>query len=137
MVSIKFSRKSLNNKKYRKTIIILLLIVLQLSLSLIQVLRYDVDNYNCVDMSKEMEYLLESLGLNVYQVTGFRYKDAKEGGVDAHRWILIDIGFTCIPFESTLLLPLNPNFRGFKNIRISKGFIENGVEVDLEWEDWY
>ena len=116
-------------------VVILILAVIQTGLSVYQYTRYGPDN-NCVDMSRKTECFLESIGLRVWQMTGSK-EGGPEGGGGSHRWILVDLYFFTIPFESTALFPgWNPAWSGYKNLSISDGYVVDGERVPYYFQDW-
>ncbi len=122
--------------------IFVVFMIIQGPLTIYQTLRYDINDYCCVQMSRDCERFFESMGIEVYQVTGYRYANtsAREAGKvqDAHRWIMLDFGFVTINFESTAYMFVNPIYLGFVPQRISDGFMIDGIYNEtLEWRDFY
>ena len=134
-------------KKHSRLLkIIVIVLVVQLSLTLYQRSRYVLESENkpdycCWHMSRDCEYFFESIGIHTYQVYGWKEEQGLAGDVkaSAHRWILIDLGFVNIPFESTALCFFDPVWLGFGDIRISEGYCADGeyyTNKQLEWNDW-
>lgn len=119
-------------------IIVVSLVLCQAVISCVQYLRYDYDDYNCVGMSRDTESFLESLGIRVWLVRGARYNNDEPRSIrDAHQWVLIDLGFVAVPFESTLLLFFDPLWLDYEDLRISPGYIVDGKTVDTPlWKAW-
>jgi len=129
-------------KNHKGTIIVFFILLCQLSVSTIQMIRYDVDNYCCRHMSDDCERFFEGLGINTYQIRGVNYEGETEKGQDysAHRWLLLDFGIVCIPFETTVLaFGFDPIFwKGYERLEISEGHIKHGrVYGEMEWKTWF
>ena len=127
----------------------------QLLLLGIQVSRYRFDpesddNYCCVEMSRDVEAFFEGvLGIHVLQVRGYN-TECNEVFIEGHdepfityvqkgighRWVILDFGLFEIPYESTCLLPINPQwFHTFDNLWISEGYYDGSAKVAKETED--
>ena len=137
--------------------VMLFLLVFQLALYTIQQSRYHFEagadnNLGCVELSKECEAFFEGvLGIRVLQVRGcaFEYKEVVECGQLTHKpdyiphqWIILDFGLFRIPYESTHLAPINPEwYHNFENLQISEGHYIGHREVvkdpeNLVFKDW-
>jgi hypothetical protein len=133
----------------------IVLITFQATLSLMQRMSYRFDensddNYCCVEMSRDCEILFEAIGIRTTVVSGveYDYKDRinmttiKSDGElihfsiprekAAHQWIILHIGPFSIPYESTWLLPMNPQWRGYKIMDESEGYCINGTVYKKE-----
>ena len=136
----------LYEKHKRLLAVIVIILVIQLSLTLYQRSRYvfesdNGDDYCCWHMSRDCEHFFESLGIHTYQISGCKNEVGPEGGFKntSHRWILVDFGFVCVPFESTALCFFDPEWLGFKDFKISEGYCVDGkyyTDRQLEWDDW-
>lgn len=130
----------------RKMIIIAVsLVTIQLWASTIQQFRYS-NNFACLQMSEELESTLEKLGIDTDIVYGF-YNDTtpqiigvkfyrgqilfayrNSTMIKGHAWLLIKFGPLKIPFESTLLMPINPQWlQKFEIVKDTKGLYDHGV----------
>jgi len=131
--------------KYKRRMIIsgiiLSIILSQFVISAIHHSRYHYkdegfEDYACVQMSRDCERFFESIGIRVYQMSGDRDTGemTEEGGYETerHRWILLDFGWFQIPYESTILLPYDPKWDGYKNIRINDGYVVDGIHFENE-----
>lgn len=158
-------RRGLKDFSYKGKILLLILLILvfQFTVSAMHRSRYYISedrehDYCCVEMTRDAEHFFESLGINAYTVVGHRYnysnitdytlelRQKTLSGllpeyISGHIWLILDFGWIQIPYESTLLMPLDPMIYGYEDIAISQGFFVNGKQVanspdDMEWVDW-
>lgn len=88
-------------------------------------LLYDYDNYSCTEQSHEVEKCLEMHGIHTYIISGtklnktgkikFTIKNGRisyeiYGFSEGHEWTEIDAGIIKIPFDATLMLPIDPSW---------------------------
>ena len=88
----------------QKTRMLLFVFVVLLSwfmLAARQTCLYDCENYNCVDMSWGCKSFFESLGLDADLVRGHRFVD---GVLETHCWVVLNLPFGSLDFESTNLM---------------------------------
>lgn len=145
-------------KRWEKAVftIVLCSLIFQLTLATMQRARYTYepgspDNFCCVHMSRECEYIFEAIGITVRQARGEQYNNnitnysINVGGLwyngtkreveVAHQWILLDFGFITIPFEPTAMIPMNPEWQGFQIVEESGGYIIDGDRYRrVAWE---
>ena len=110
-------------------------------------LLYDEENYNCLHQNEEVEKFLEWHGIHVYGKSGYWAKDGKLmvkintttgeidydflGDYEGHRWLSIDCGFFEIPFDATIMLPVDPSwYRRFNVITKDEGRWYGKYEVN-------
>ena len=160
-------RRGLKDFSYKgkALLLILLILVFQLTVSVMHRSRYFIDednnrknDYCCVEMTRDAERFFEGLGITAYTIVGYKYnysnitdcnhklRQKTVSGLlpdldSAHMWLILDFGWIQVPYESTLLMPLDPKIYGYEDIAISQGFFVNGKQVannlkDMEWVDW-
>lgn len=158
-------RRGLKDFSYKgkAVLLILLILVFQLTVSVMHKSRYYIsedrkNDYCCVEMTRDAEHFFESLGINAYTVVGHKYNYSNITDCNhklqqktvrgllpeldySHMWLILDFGWIQIPYESTLLMPLDPMIYGYEDIAISQGFFVNGKQIandidDMEWVDW-
>ena len=133
----------------------IMLITFQATMSLMQRSRYRFeensdDNYCCVQMSRDTEIFFEKLGICTTVVSGVEYDYKKMINMTviksngdlihfsvpteaaAHEWIVLHIGPFSIPYESTWLLPVDPQWHGFKITEESDGYCVDGKVYNEE-----
>lgn len=107
-------------------------------------LLYDAENYSCLEQSMEVERFLEKHGVHVYGYSGYKTNSSGyvylgnnstlEGIVSfkvGHRWVSIDLGFVEIPFEPTVMLPINPDwFFHFNVVTKDEGYYDGQKKID-------
>lgn len=122
-------------------LIIIGILLFQCALIGIQKSRYHhneegYEDYSCIQMSRDCERFFESFGIHVCHLTGWRETGEKTeiGGnkVEGHRWLLLDFGWFQIPYDSVSLMPWNPMWDGYTNVRISEGYVVGDVHFDNE-----
>jgi hypothetical protein len=127
------SGESSQRDKFVKILVITLFILLvQLTATVAQVSRYEVDEYDCSDMSEDCEEFFEELGFSTRLVTGIR-----DNGTN-HQWCLVDVFGIQIEFESTTLMPVSPRWANrYDRFLISDGYVIDGEKVEeatyVEW----
>ena len=84
------------------SIVTLIFSITWIVLSEQQKARYNINNYNCVDMSADCKLLFESIGLDADMVYGRRYDEL--GNISAHCWVVLNLPFGSFDFESTTFL---------------------------------
>jgi hypothetical protein len=130
----------------------IIMITSQVTVSLIHRSRYRFDdnsnnNYCCVEMSEDCERFFESIGIHTTVVSGEEYnynnmihtKLKKASGVvkiiskpdvlGAHQWIVLHIGPFSIPYECTLLWPLDARGRGYEVTEETEGNYKDGKPI--------
>lgn len=70
------------------------------SLSFYQHIRYDITNYNCVDMSYDVGKVFETYSIPVKMMYGC-HKNESGNITDCHCWLLL---WDSIEFEATILM---------------------------------
>ena len=120
------------SKKLTIIMIILMIVLIKAGVSLAQVQRYQVDKYDCTEMSRDCEIFFEkNLNIHTYMFIG------EDENNDRHRWIVLDFGLFSIPYESTLLLVWQPMFRFNSEVKISEGVLVDGEIIDTPtFEDY-
>jgi hypothetical protein len=94
-----------NKNKVKILLLLDMLLIIWLMLSIYQnKIRYDYDNFNCLNMSWEIKYTLDKYKIPCEVITG-NHKNTNGVVFERHAWIRI-LG---IDFESTLLCPFYPN----------------------------
>jgi hypothetical protein len=112
-------------------------------------------------MSRDVEAFFEGvLGIRVLQVEGIKYSDETEWLIETqvgdkrqqffsvernitehHQWTVLDFGLFSIPFESTALMPIDPMWKGFTDVKFSEGYYVGNDKVadtddELEYADY-
>lgn len=108
----KWKRNRTTGQRIRHYAFISFIVVMLLwcSASIFQMLRYDRENYACVEMSNDCEVIFEKLGFDTIQKSGHRYED---GEIHGHRWLSVKLPFLgYVDFESTALMfyPVSNNW---------------------------
>ena len=100
----------IDKDKLKKHIaIILMIFLIYLMTGIIHALMYDVDNYNCRHMSRDLEDFFERCFIDTKIMVGWEGEPHTSIG---HMWIKI-FG---IQFDSVTLFPFHPELYGFSNI---------------------
>jgi len=100
--------------------IFILYLIVQSYLSISQHSRYVADVYDCSNMSCDFHEFLKVLGIKSYFGYGIYNKTT------GHVWVIIDLRFAKIPFETTIFFPVNPvPHLHLKNVEV----IENEKEA--------
>ena len=118
-------------KSFRLLGVVLIILISQLTITTYQLVRYEVDVYDCSDMSKDCEAFFESIGWNTWMILGERDNGSN------HVWLIVDTPLFPIEFESTCLIPISPRvMTDYDNLCISDGFLKNDKEINNVYNDW-
>ena len=118
---------------YNFATIILIIVLLQLSLTTFQYLRYIEDVYDCSDMSQDCEKFFTSIGIKTRYVHGWYYDNSTDCGKSFHVWLELDFGLFKLPFESTYLVFISPTInRDYNEITVTDNYVDSLSDV---WGD--
>ena len=98
-------------------IIFTIVMIGQIVLVVYQHSRYDIENYNCVHMSKDCEAFFEGLGIRTQVMHGERTDE--DGSLDRHCWLKVSEW----EFESTCLMFSKVSDK-YRVMYVDEGWIE-------------
>jgi hypothetical protein len=114
-----FRKPRVRHRRFVIAISIFFIILVNYSLLVgFQRSRYDIENFNCVQFTREAVLYFRAIGIKSYQVVG----DCKDSDA-RHSWVGIDFFGYIINYEPQCFLPFIPEWR-YENIWLNNNTIK-------------